>query len=185
MSTCFQHSTQNMLEHGVAVHDTYRALIGALSSDCQHPPAEICIPDWLWANRDALLDRLLPLDLMQAYHWYHDCGKPACRTVDAEGRQHFPEHATRSEQEWLNTGGDTRVGRLIGMDMLLHTASADAMVAFAWLPEAASLLMTAFAEIHANASLFGGTESTNFKVKYKHLDRRGKALVRAWEAIMA
>lgn len=39
-----------------------------------------------------------------------------------------------------------------------------------------SLLLTALAEIHANAEMFGGIESQSFKSKYKQLDRRGNKL---------
>lgn len=181
MQGCFQHPTQNMFEHGVAVHEAYSGLLSALVDKVPNTQCQ-CIPEWMITNRDLLLNKAAPVDIMQAYHGYHDCGKPACRTVDADGKQHFPDHAARSEQIWLDAGGDVQVGRLIGMDMLLHTGSAEDMVALAKLPESASLLLTAFAEIHANAALFGGIESTSFKIKYKHLDRRGKALVRAWDA---
>jgi hypothetical protein len=54
------------------------------------------------------------------------------------------------------------------------------MASLAALPEAASLYLTAVAEVHANAPMFGGFESTSFKSKMKHLDRRGKALLRHW-----
>lgn len=183
MQSCFQHLTQNMLEHGVAVHDAFLGILSTLAMEHVQPAPQQCLPDWMIDNRVDLLSRLASLDVMRAYHWYHDCGKPACRTVDAEGRQHFPNHAAVSEQVWLGAGGDSQVARLIGMDMLLHTGSAEDMVVLAKLPESASLLLTAFAEIHANAALFGGIESTSFKIKYKHLDRRGKAILRAWESI--
>lgn len=39
-----------------------------------------------------------------------------------------------------------------------------------------SLLLTSLAEIHANASIFGGIESQSFKAKYKQIDRRGNKL---------
>jgi hypothetical protein len=42
--------------------------------------------------------------------------------------------------------------------------------------EAATLWVAGWAEIHANAAMFGGFESTSFKIKRKHLLSRGKAL---------
>lgn len=43
---------------------------------------------------------------------------------------------------------------------------------------AISLLITGLSEIHANASMFGGIESTSFKIKYKQIDSRGKAILK-------
>jgi len=43
---------------------------------------------------------------------------------------------------------------------------------------AATLLLTGLAEIHANADMFGGIESTSFKMKWKQINRRGKKISR-------
>jgi hypothetical protein len=43
---------------------------------------------------------------------------------------------------------------------------------------AISLLITGLAEIHANAEMFGGIESTSFKMKYKQINRRGKQIIK-------
>jgi hypothetical protein len=69
------------------------------------------------------------------------------------------------------------IGRLIEMDMDLHKLKADGVAEFSQRPEAATLLLVALAEIHANAELFGGIESTSFKIKWKQIDKRGKAIV--------
>jgi hypothetical protein len=37
-----------------------------------------------------------------------------------------------------------------------------------------TLLIASLAEIHSNAEMFGGIESTSFKIKWKNIDRRGK-----------
>lgn len=42
-----------------------------------------------------------------------------------------------------------------------------------------TLLVVAFAELHANAEMFGGTNNTSFKIKFKQLDKRGKQLLKA------
>lgn len=106
-------------------------------------------------------------------------GKPVCRTVDAEGRQHFPDHAAMSARIWAEAGGDPRVGDLIAMDMDVHLLKGEEVDAFSRRPEARALLLTALAEIHANASMFGGIGSVGFKSKWKHLDRRGRAILKA------
>ena len=61
------------------------------------------------------------------------------------------------------------------LDMVVHTMSAAELDEFAARPEAPTLL-TGLAEVHANAEMFGGQESVSFKSKWKHLDRRGRAL---------
>jgi hypothetical protein len=63
------------------------------------------------------------------------------------------------------------------MDMDIHILSADALKEFSERPEAISLLITGLAEIHSNASMFGGIESTSFKIKWKHLNKRGRQLL--------
>lgn len=44
---------------------------------------------------------------------------------------------------------------------------------------APSLLLTAWAEIFANAEMFGGRESISFKMKYKSLSRATRAIRKA------
>ena len=108
-----------------------------------------------------------------------NCWKPACRTVDADGRQHFPDHAAASARVWREAGGDEEVAHLIASDMDIHLLKGEGVEAFARRPEACALLLTGLAEITANASMFGGIESTSFKIKFKNLDKRGRAIVKA------
>lgn len=79
---------------------------------------------------------------------------------------------------WLSAGGDPQAARLMGMDMDIHALKADEIEEFCSRPEAITLLLTGLAEIHSNASMFGGIESTSFKIKWKQIDRRGKAICR-------
>ena len=63
--------------------------------------------------------------------------------------------------------------------MVLHVASAEEIETMEWsCRDACTLLVTALAELHANSTMFGGVDSTSFKMKWKRLDQRCKQLVR-------
>lgn len=128
-------------------------------------------------HADIILSGQMPIELMQEYLVWHDCGKPFIMETDEQGRHHFPNHSTKSREIWLLAGGSIEAAQLMGMDMDLHLLSAEDIPAFKMRPESMSLLVAAFAEIYANASLFGGYNSTSFKIKWKHLSRRSKALL--------
>lgn len=106
-------------------------------------------------------------------------GKPACRVVDDEGRQHFPDHAAVSARVWREAGGCEEVAHLIASDMDVHLLKAEGVEAFAARREAIALLLTGLSEVTANASMFGGIESTSFKIKFKNIEKRGRAVVKA------
>lgn len=135
------------------------------------------IPQWFSEYKDQILDNIHPLEIIKAYTINHDIGKPYCVTVDPDGKKHYPNHAAISKQKWLEDGGDVTVGNLIGLDMVMHTESKEDIKARK-LPvqDSLTLLVVALAEIHANAELFGGIESTSFKIKWKKLDKTGKYL---------
>lgn len=175
MRECNQTAGMTVLEHGEMVADYYRDLISHIRDGrpLQH---EWRLPGWIY---DPVLLEGLPTDEMMAeYHVFHDCGKPLCRVVDEEGRQHFPDHAAVSVAAWLAIGGDPEIGTLIGMDMDVHLLKGDGVQTFARRPQARALLLTALSEVHANASMFGGIESVSFKIKLKNLDKRGKGILR-------
>lgn len=60
------------------------------------------------------------------------------------------------------------------MDMMFHKLKPCDLVCFALKPEAITLMLVGLAEIHANAEMFGGLDSTSFKIKFKHIDVRGR-----------
>ena len=174
MRGCEQMPGLTVLQHGLMVRDHYRDLMDHLRYGTLLRFAWR-LPDWI---RDPLLLEDLPSDeVMAEYHVFHDCGKPACRTVDEDGRQHFPDHAAVSRRIWMEAGGSEDVADLIGMDMDVHLLKGEGVDAFATRPEARALLLTALSEVHANASLFGGIESVGFKMKAKHVAKRGKAIM--------
>lgn len=72
---------------------------------------------------------------------------------------------------------DTVVRRLIKYDMDIHLLKADGVEEFAKRREAITNLIVGLAEIHANAEMFGGLESTSFKIKWKQIDKRGKQIL--------
>lgn len=179
MRSCKQMEGLSVLEHGESVARHYADLHAHLT---QGAPLELewRLPDWLESigARREIIRRLLPLETAQTYQVYHDCGKPYCLTFDDEGRRHFPNHAEVSYQTWRGIGGGEQVARLMRMDMDAHLLKGAGVPEFAARPESATLLLTALAEIHSNAVMFGGINSTSFKIKWKQLNRRGKAILK-------
>lgn len=173
---CEQMPGMSVLEHGRSVR---RYFLDLEAHVLRGEPFEYewRLPDW--AKKPALWEKAMCSEVMALYQIYHDCGKPECREVDADGRAHFPNHAQVSASIWRKIGGDERVARLIERDMDIHLLKADGLPAFLGQPEAATLLLTGLAEIHSNASMFGGIESASFKMKWKQIDRRGKQIATA------
>lgn len=169
---CEQTKGLSVLQHGESVHDFFLDLKQQMQGANPRHPWKIPA----WAGDKALWENLLPDDVIREYQIYHDCGKPFCKTIDEEGRAHFPNHAAISKKIWQEANGNPISADLMGMDMDIHLLSGEGIQEFASRPHAATLLLTGLAEIHANASMFGGIESTSFKMKWKHIDRRGKQI---------
>lgn len=181
MMSCPQFEGMSVLDHGLDVHARYLDLIS--------PTQQLNwrLPDW--AKHPAIIENQLPLETMRLYQTFHDCGKPYCRVVDGDGRQHFPNHAQVSYETWMKhaavqldghdhwTPEDEQIGQLILHDMDAHTVKGDAINEFIQRPDAPSLLLTALAEIHSNAAFKGQLESDQFKIKLKQLSRLGKRIV--------
>ena len=190
MIACPQTPKQNVLEHGRAVAAVYDQLYDWIrnptewvqtSINCGYdrevePPYQL--PDWVTTYQEEILDALDEYDweLINQYQVHHDCGKPFCRTIDEQGRQHFPDHANISAQVYRTVYDDGPAATWVQHDMDAHVLKAQDVPEFCNIEGCIILLVTALAEIHANASMFGGTASTSFKIKFKHLDRRGRAI---------
>jgi hypothetical protein len=171
MESTLQTEGQNMIQHGESVRDHLFDLINFLRDPHYRPKYQWRYPQWLLHNAQNLLEK---------YAFWHDCGKPFCKIVDSEGKTHFPGHAKESAKifrelypEWEQSA------RLIEQDMDIHTLPAEEIEEFAKRPEAVALLLSGLAAIHSNAEMFGGLMSDSFKAKWKHLDRRGKAICKA------
>jgi hypothetical protein len=180
MRSCYQTKGMNILEHGQSVHSFYEDLCEHLFNDAplKH---EWKLPEWLINNVNYISHKLLPFDIMKEYQIFHDCGKPFCLTIDEDGKRHFVNHANASYNRWnectTTSDRNVQIGELIKSDMDIHLLSGDGLQAFSERPEAISLLITGLCEIHSNASMFGGIESTSFKIKWKHINKRGKGLL--------
>lgn len=73
---------------------------------------------------------------------------------------------------------------MIGNDMMVHVCSAEEidtkMRHELSVNDSVSLLLASLAEIHSNAKMFGSIDSTNFKMKWKNVERRGKQILKFW-----
>jgi len=177
MIACEQTKGLSVLDHGKLVNEYYRDLMEYLrkGTPLKH---EWKLPDWIDQYGYEIISNVFDDDTMMRYQTYHDCGKPYVRCLDETGRQHFPNHANASYEVWNKLfKKDEVVAELIKNDMQIHTIKNEELDEFCKSPLAISLLITGLCEIHANASMFGGIESTSFKIKWKQIDRRGKHIV--------
>lgn len=163
-----------MMQHGASVYEHFVDLKQHVTEG-KELKLQWKLP--AWATDSKLWSGLLDANTIQDYQLFHDCGKPFCRTVDADGKQHFPNHAKVSESVWLEIGGNSTTAKLMGMDMDIHLLKDEGIAEFAEREEAATLLLTGLVEIHSNAQMFGGIDSTSFKIKWKHIDKRGKKII--------
>ena len=173
MLECEQTQGQSVYQHGESVQNHFFELINGQLNGWR-------IPKWLSENPQ-VTSNIYDVETIKDYTLYHDCGKPYCRIVDADGRTHFPNHAEVSGDLWMNISGDEMVGFLIKNDMLIHTATADEISSFlesCSTKDILTLLIVSLCEIHSNAKMFGGIDSNSFKSKWKKIDRRGNQIVK-------
>lgn len=171
MQACQQTKGQSVYRHGLAVRDHTLQLVAYLRGEPLQ--GAWLLPEWIKQYREQLLSALAPIEIIEEYTTYHDCGKPYCQ---ANETTRFPEHSEVSCRTWLDVGGSPEAARLMRLDMMIHTLKAEGIDAFCALPEAPTLLISGLSEIHANSEMFGGLDSTSFKIKWKHIDRRGRAI---------
>jgi len=180
-----QNKDQSVLEHGESVRDHLFDLLDHLQYG-ESLKYDWKIPSWIYEYKYLILDKIYDRFTLEEYTVYHDCGKPYCKTVDAEGKVHFPNHAEVSSEVFSSVfkssfghwNGQNDVSELIRMDMDIHTMKAEDIVKFAESPHAITLLITGLSEIHSNAKMFGGLDSVNFKIKWKQIDKRGKQILK-------
>ena len=164
-----------IMQHGIMVNQYFLDLYSHIQFNTPLQYTWV-IPEWLYDNKEYILKNLLPIGTLSSYQIYHDIGKPFCKTYDIESKKpHFYNHAEISATVYP---GSEEIKELIGSDMLIHTIKAKDIEWFSEREDAMSLLLTGLSEIHANAEMFGGIESTSFKIKYKQINQRGKALLK-------
>ena len=181
MKEAEQSAGQSVLQHGESVHAYYVDLINHLRNNAELK-LEWKLPQWLLEFKQQILDGQLNFDDVRMYQIMHDCGKPFCMTYDEQGKKHFANHAQVSYNTWLTVSDNLDIANLILHDMDIHTIKADDVVDFCKLPYAMTLLLTGLCEVHSNAEMFGGVESTSFKIKWKQIDRRGNAICKTQKA---
>jgi len=176
MKNCEQAPGFSIYQHGLDVANRYRDLYRHLLGE--KPVYEWTIPKTSLEQLRSLLPHALDPREARTYHVLHDCGKPFCITIDEQGRRHFPGHADRSYEIFKQLyPDDARSAELIRLDMACHTARGDELANLAKNELAPTLCLTAWAELYSNAEqLFGGFESTSFKIKHKTLCKAVKKI---------
>ena len=162
MCETLQFKDMNVLEHGISVNKHYVKLIKDLeSSSCSE---EILIK---------IYNKIKDKYQIYKYQIYHDCGKPFCLSIDNDNKRHFIDHANHSyNQLKLLFPNDYKVLTLMKNDMEFHI---NKDLNFLWnLEFSETLYLTAWAEIYSNSEMFGGINSTSFKIKRKKLIKAGK-----------
>lgn len=176
---------QNVLEHGVSVYrwvwKFYRLMEGD-DRDAQDPSDRLRVPSWLTDNWK-MFEELIStnMELIKRYTVFHDIGKPYVREVGEDGKVHYPSHSEASAELSLKLFKNPELSELIRFDMFFHTCKAEDVEEAFRTRDTRLLLINLFVslcEVHSNAELFGGFDSTSFKIKWKQIDKRGRQLLR-------
>lgn len=120
----------------------------------------------------------MPLYNIDKYHINHDMSKPYIVEYDECNKPHYPNHSYRSYELYCERFGYDEYAELIKYDMGFHTYKGEELESLVRLPFSHHLYASAWAELFANAELFGGCESDSFKIKRKKLIKAFKMLTR-------
>ncbi len=80
----------------------------------------------------------------------------------------------RSWKEFGLTGND-EAAELMARDMIIHTIE-EGIEEFSHNKYAPTLLLSALAEVHSNAKMFGGFETSSFKKKWNQINDVGNII---------
>lgn len=175
MHQCEQTKGQSIFQHGQQVQSYSLAIIHYLRTGKKR--FHLILPSWIDTYRTQILSALQSNKTISTYTLFHDCGKPFCRTQDQDGKIHFTDHAKVSSDTWKNTMPDQYdVADLMYHDMDIHLAKASDIDELCKNKNIVTHLIVGLAEVLANAQLFGGYDSTSFKIKFKRIDQRGKQI---------
>lgn len=175
MKNCEQTKNQSVLQHGFSVKNYLFDLLNHLrhGSNLKY---QWVLPDWVIQNKDFILSQLVDDRTLKLYTILHDIGKPFCLQIDENGKRHFPNHAQVSYDIFTQLFDNKVAADLILHDMDIHMLKSDGIDEFMKQPNYLTSLIVGLAELHSNASLFGGIESTSFKIKQKSITQRGKQI---------
>ena len=169
-----QTDTQSVWQHGQSVRNYMFDLLDHLEKGTPLT-YDWKLPSWIYDP--ILLENLPDRQTLELYTVYHDCGKPYCLTYDEDGRKHFPNHAEVSFNTFNQIFDNDVSADLIRRDMDFHLLRADSLQKFSEYKYYNVLMLSALSEIHSNAIMFGGKDSTSFKIKWKHSDKRGRQVL--------
>jgi uncharacterized metal-binding protein len=176
MKSCEQTKGMSVYEHGTSVKNYLFDLINHLRNKTPLK-YEWKLPEWIYENSSFILSKLPDDKTLELYTQYHDIGKSFCLEVDDDGKRHFPNHAEVSYKIFSLLFKNKIAADLIKHDMDIHLLKADGVEKFCENPLAVALLLTGLSEIHSNAPIFGGLDSTSFKIKLKSITQRGKQIL--------
>ena len=185
LENAYQNDRQTLMQHGSSIREAAFNLLeriyGGRARGQEH--WDTVVPEVMLEGpfNEFLRANLHDVKTIWNYTLFHDCGKPDCLEFDAEGRRHFPNHEVCSSEVWSQIGTEDEA-RLMLLDMSLHRLKADGFEDFmskTSTKDVATLLLSAYAEVYANAvdNSVEGVESVSFKIKKKHLDRLTKKLI--------
>jgi hypothetical protein len=177
MKSCKQTKGQSVLDHGISVKKYTFDLLNHLRFNLPLK-YDWKLPEWLYENKELILSSLPSDKDLKYYTILHDCGKPYCLTIDDKGR-HFPDHANVSSKIYSQIFNNDTVSSLIKHDMDIHLLKSVDVDQFCENPFAITHLIVGLAEIHSNAQMFGGFDSTSFKIKWKSINQRGKQIIKS------
>jgi hypothetical protein len=175
MKDCEQTKGMSVYEHGLSVKNYLFDLLIHMRTG-EKLKYEWNIPEWIYQNKDLILSSLPDDETLSLYTKYHDIGKPYCLTIGDDGKRHFPNHAQKSFEIFSKLFDNKVAAKLILHDMDIHLLKSDGVEEFCKNPLGITLLITGLAEIHSNAKMFGGMDSTSFKIKLKSITQRGKQI---------
>ena len=170
MRQCNQNEKQTIHQHGLAVAQKYQDLITGRHTGWK-------LPQWFLDHQEKLLCDQPDPETMWLYHEFHDISKCFCAETDTQGKLHFPNHASISAHIWRQIGGCELIAQLMQRDMDMHLLKPSTCSEYDAPHLIAALLLTALSELHANCEMFGGFESTSFKIKFKNLSKLGKQML--------
>jgi hypothetical protein len=142
--------------HGIQVNIWYNRLI---ENPCLLD--DIKIQEWF--------SNYTPIEGIELYHYNHDMGKPYCVEYDSDGKAHYPNHSEVSYKMYLEKYEWSEFAEMIRFDMGFHTYRGEELCELCKMNIAPHLYATAWAELYANAEIFGGFDSDSFKIKRKRL----------------